>query len=812
MNNNAAQENNTLLFENAFGGFDVLNHEYVIRHGGTTVTPRPWGNVIANSNFGTIVTESSFGSSWFDNSKDKRITTWSNDAIIDSPSEVIYMKDRATGKYWSVTRKPCVFGYHNEDVTYTTRHGNGYSIFSSTVEGVEQTATVVVDRDDPIKVIYLKIKNTAAVKKDLSLFYYLDIVMGNYKNQFDSFVTITYEPDRGGARIERSDKSEFGKFVFVGISEPVTNHTFNKNAFLGYTGTLGNPQGITKGIGNASTEPRDNCCVLECEVTLEAGEEREISFYLGAAESGERHLQLVQKIKTTSSDTIIGSVKEYWQKLSNALIVTTPDPMMDLIFNQWALYQTLACRIWGRSSFYQSSGAYGFRDQLQDSMSLVYVNSALCKEHILRAAARQFEEGDVQHWWFGDSSLGVRNKVSDSALWLAYITDFYVEKTGDTSIYDEVIPYLKGKPLTDELAAYVEIPQVSEIQESLWQHCVKAIEKTCEFGIHGIPLIKEGDWNDGMNLVGEEGKGESIWLGWFLGTNLKKYAERARERGQHDIAEKFSNTYENLRNSMHGFAWDENWYLRAYTDDGHRLGSANEVECMIDSISQSWAVLSDMDEPARQVQAIHSALNYLVDHENELAMLLYPAFDKGPINPGYIKDYVPGIRENGGQYSHAAFWLVMALAKQGNNDMAHQILMYTNPIYRSRDAEKLERYELEPYVIGGDIYSSKQHMTKGGWSWYSASSGLYYRTVIESIVGLKKTAHALVFEPCVPGSWRSMNVRYTYGSSVYDIKYSMGEGHRNNVTKVSVDWHESAGNRIDLIDDGKEHKVLVYVS
>lgn len=807
MNNKVSKQQNTLQFPNQYGGFDVQNHEYVIHHGGKVITPRPWANVIANKHFGTIVTESSFGATWFDNSKDKRITGWSNDTIIDTPSEVIYIKDRKTGEYWSATRNPI----KDDAQEYVTRHGMGYSIFETSVMDFKLTTTVVVDKDDPVKIISVQIENTSTDTKELSLYHYLNLVMGGYNNQFDPFIKQSYEPTTDSLRIKRTDKAEFNKYTFVGVSEKIVATTFSKVSFFGYMGAVSSPQGIASDNLISDTTPLDPCSVLQSDITIEAGKKKNVTFILGVAHHEEEEQSLLEKYRNESVEDVVARTKEFWIRITDTITITTPDPMMDLIFNQWALYQTLSCRIWGRSSFYQSSGAYGFRDQLQDSMALVYSHPEICREHILRAAARQFEEGDVSHWWFEDSGLGVRNKVADSPLWLAYVTDFYVEKTGDTGIYDEIVPYIKGKPLTDDIQAYVDIPQQSELRESLWFHCIKCIEKVCDFGSHGIPLIKEGDWNDGMNLVGELGKGESIWLGWFLGTNLTTYIRRAQERGDEDTVVKFQNILTNLTESMHNSAWDGAWYLRAYTDEGHKLGTAGLPECMIDSISQTWSVLSDLDDRDRQKTAMQSLLTYLVDHDNELAMLLYPAFDNGPLNPGYIKDYVPGIRENGGQYSHAAFWVVMALAKEKDGDMAHRILQYTNPIYRSRDTQRLLQYELEPFVLGGDIYSSKQHMAKGGWSWYSASSGLYYRTVLESIVGFKLNGNKLTIDPCVPHSWRNYSVRYRYGSSYYDIKVSLGEKHTNKVQKISIDWQELETDTIELIDDGKEHKVLVFV-
>ncbi len=802
-----------LTFPSEYGGFDLKNKEYVINHGAKIITPRPWGNVIANPHFGTIVTESGLGATWFDNSKDNRISSWSNDTVCDPSSEAVYIKDNSTGKIWSVTRLPTGTLDNETESTYKVQHGNGYSIFRSNSGGIEQSMTVTVDMTDPIKLVSLNLTNTSSEQKNLSLYYYIDVVMGTYKNQFDAFIELNLNPEKNCVEISRGDKIHMTKKVFLSSNLAITSWTSNKIDFIGYTGTLKHPKGLESESFQESTNPRDNCCVIKVDINLAPNETKEAVFILGASANDEEHVNLLAKYRAdkASSETLT-RVKGFWGKITGQVVIDTPDKSIDVIFNQWLLYQTLSCRIWGRSSFYQSSGAYGFRDQLQDTMGFVYVDKSICRQHILKAAARQFEEGDVQHWWFEDSGLGVRNKVADSPLWLAYVTHFYVEKTGDTSIYDEVIPYLKGKPLTDELSAYVEVPVVSDIQETLWDHCVKAIQKVCDFGVHGIPLIKEGDWNDGMNLVGELGKGESIWLGWFLGTNLESYTKTAQDKNLPEIAEKFQNLFINLKNSMHNFAWEGDWYLRAYTDEGHKLGSSNEMDCKIDSISQSWAILSGMDDQERQTQAMHSAQNYLVDPKNELAMLLYPAFDKGTLNPGYIKDYVPGIRENGGQYSHAAFWFVMALAKQKQADLASTILSYTNPIHRSNTSARLHTYELEPYVIGGDIYSSNQHMAKGGWSWYSASSGLCYRTVLESILGFKQLGNKLKFDPCVPLEWRTYSIKYTFGSSIYDITFKLAEKHNNIVKKINIDWQEIETDTIDLIDDAREHAVLVFVS
>jgi cyclic beta-1,2-glucan synthetase len=801
-----------LLFQNSFGGFNKKTGEYVINHGGEIITPRPWANVIANRTFGTITTESSLGMTWFDNSKEKRISSWSNDTVMDTPAEVIYIKDNKTAKFWTTTRLPV--GNSREDgISYKTVHGNGYTIFETEAEEIENILTVFVDPVDQIKVLKQSLKNKSNKKRSLSLYYYVDTVMGNYKNSFDNFLTIKFDGQNNCVKIKREDKDN-PKTVFVSTDKPVSSWSNNRKCFVGYTGSLRNPHGIRdNNLSDTGSYPKDNCCVIKVDIEIQPKGNEEAVFILGAGLDDDHISNLISKyIKKGEADLCLKRVKEYWDHINSGVIIKTPDRSLNILFDKWLLYQTLSCRIFGRSSFYQSSGAYGFRDQLQDVMAMLYVDKNICKNQILLAASRQFEEGDVQHWWFEDTSMGVRNMVADSPLWLPFVVNFYIEKTNDDHILDEVVPYLKGSQLTEDITALVEVPLISGLSESIWTHCLKAIYKVADYGIHGIPLMKEGDWNDGMNMIGEKGKGESIWIGWFLCDVLDSYIELADIRGDLESKSKLKALYEDLKLSMHDFAWDGEWYLRAYTDEEIKLGSNKGDVCKIDSISQSWAVISNADVKERQGICIDSVLKHLVDEENELGMLFTPPFDGEGINPGYIKDYVPGIRENGGQYSHALFWLIMALCMQGRNTDAYKLLGYTNPVKRTETEEKLLTYELEPYIVGGDIYSNKQHMAKGGWSWYSASSGLMYRTVLEYILGFELLGNKIRFKPCIPNNWDEFSIKYKYNNSTYNIKVELKKGHINKVEKIYVDKSEIESDIIDLVDDGKTHKVLVKIS
>jgi len=804
---------NEIKFKNLFGYFNETGKEYFIDFTKSNPTPRPWSNVIANPGFGTIVSESSLGTTWIQNSKDKRITSWSNDWVTDSPSEVIYIKDLEKNIFWSATPNPYCDQFKVENTEFHVRHGQGYSSFEHEVSQIHTKLKTFVDINDPVKILDLKIRNNSKTKRKLSFYYYLDIVMGGYKNQFDNYVNFEENIEKNVLSFFRTDRPDFKQKIFVTSSEKIQSWTSNKNLFVGYLGSMAHPEGLKLDkLHNQINIPRDNCLALQIQIELEPLERSRVFFLLGSVDDSTNIDDLLTKyIKRESIEKSLFGVKEFWNSQNSAITINTPDESLNILFNNWTLYQVLSCRMWARSSFYQSSGAYGFRDQLQDSLAFLNSNPDITRDHIKKAASRQYTEGDVQHWWFEETGLGVRNKVADSALWLPYVTALYIEKTDDWHILNENLPFLEGRPLTAEEPAYVEVTLPTDNSATLLEHCLRAIRHVSDFGTHGLPLMKEGDWNDGMNLVGKKGYGESIWLGWFLSFILQQFISIANKLNNQDLEKELKANLELLKLSLHNSSWDGNWYLRALSDDGQKLGSETSIDCKIDSISQSWSVISNIDDAKRQLRAIDSVLKNLVDWTNELVFLINPPFDKAPLNPGYIKDYPPGIRENGGQYSHAVFWLITGLIKQKKFEEAYRILNFTNPIYRTRNDEKIFLYKTEPYAIVGDIYSAPEHMGKGGWSWYTGSAALFYTTVLEQILGFKKKGNTLKIYPGVPKDWTKFEIKYLFGGSTYTIKASFESNHNNIVKKVLVDDVDIQDFIINLVDDGKEHEVKIFI-
>lgn len=800
---------NHSMFTNKYGYYDDMRKEYIIHHNLDVVTPRPWSNVMANKKFGTIVTDSTLGATWFDNSKDKRISFWSNDPVSDTPSEIVYVKSLDDGTTWSATPNPIRL----QEDTWTTYHGIGYTKYEMQNKDLHQTLTVCVDKELPVKTVSLLLDNKTNRQKEFSIYYFVDVVYGNFKNQFDSFVDISYSSELNSLIAQRVDKPTHDKLVFISSNETIVSTTTNYNAFVGYLHDLTNPVGIAAtDLNDLPSLPQRNCAVIEVRVKLQPAEVKKLEFFVGAASKNEVQ-ELVTAFRSVErTDRSLQEVKDFWASINSHVTITTPDPTINVLFNNWLLYQTLSCRFWGRSSFYQSSGAFGFRDQLQDSLAFLYSCPEITREHILRCAGRQYEEGDVQHWWFDDTSIGVRNTIADSPLWLAYAVHHYVEKTGDLSLLEVEVPFIKGRPTSEAEPAYVSIPEISEQKGTIWEHCLRSIHKVAVFGEHGLPLMKEGDWNDGMNHVGIKGNGESVWLGWFMTYILKKFITLAETRTDTDTVQRFQNLLDKLVSSLHENTWDGEWYKRAFFDDGSPLGSRKNVDCQIDSISQSWAVIADVDFKERLHKAMESGLKHLVDEDLGLVRLLYPAFNKGPENPGYIKNYVPGIRENGGQYNHAVYWFIMALGKLKMGERALDIMNFTNPFKKTETEDALERYGLEPYVVAGDIYASHQHPGRGGWSWYSASSGLMYRSILICILGFRLYNNKIHFNPSVPKHWKEYTINYHYKSSEYNIRYIIAPGHTNAVTKVSLDGIPKATDTLELNDDGKKHKVEVYVN
>jgi len=767
--------------------------------------------VISNPSFGFLVSESGAGFTWSLNSHENQITPWSNDHVTDTPGEAIYIRDEATGEVWSPTALPI----RREASTYVARHGQGYSRFQNESNGIALDLIQFVPLEDPIKISRLTLRNNSSRRRHLSITAYAEWVLGSSRSA--SAPHIITEIDAGsGALLARSAwNGEFGgRVAFADLSGKQSSLTGDRGEFLGRNGSPELPAALARGgalSGNVGAG-LDPCAALQTTVELAPRAHLEIVFFLGEADNKERVGDLLKKYRAADLNEILRGVTSYWDDVLGALQVTTPDPAMDLIVNRWLLYQTLACRIWARAAFYQLSGAYGFRDQLQDVLALSVSQRGIARAQLLRAASRQFIEGDVQHWWHPPSGRGVRTRISDDLLWLPYAVFQFIEATGDASVLEESVPFLEGDILIEgQDESYFE-PLVSKTSATLFEHCARALDRSLAVGSHGLPLMGTGDWNDGMNLVGHGGKGESVWLGWFLHTILWEFAKIAEIRGESKRAETWRLQVSALKAALEHDGWDGEWYRRAFFDDGTPLGSAQDSECRIDSIAQSWGVISGAAERGRVVRAMAALDAQLVRRTDSLILLLTPPFDHTPLDPGYIKGYLPGIRENGGQYTHAAAWVVIAFAALGDGDKAAELFQMLNPINRTNSRAGVQRYKVEPYVVAGDIYSEPPHVGRGGWTWYTGSAGWLYRAGTEWILGFRVRGQMLSIDPCIPKSWPGYSMSFRYHSSIYEIKVENPSGVSRGVAFTEVDGKQLSGAAsILLVDDGAVHQVRVVL-
>jgi cyclic beta-1,2-glucan synthetase len=801
-----------LEFFNGLGGFTADGREYVTILGEGQWTPAPWINVIANSAFGFQVSESGSGYTWSLNSRENQLTPWSNDPVSDPSGETIYVRDEDTGELWCPTALPI----REEAWPYIARHGQGYSRFEHASNGVALDLVQFVPLDDPIKISRLSIENHSGRSRRLSVTAYVEWVLGASRSASAPFVVTEIDMETGAMLARNAWNSEFARRVAIADLEGrQTSWTGDRTEFLGRNGTLDHPAALERGerLSGKVGAGLDPCGAMQTTLELGAGERAEIVFFLGEAASMEEARTLIALYRGTDLDETLRAVKKYWEDVLGEVQVTTPDRAMNVMLNRWLLYQTLACRIWARAAFYQAGGAYGFRDQLQDVMALTVAQRDIARAQLLRAAARQFVEGDVQHWWHPPSGRGVRTRISDDLLWLPYAVFHYLEVTGDAGVLDEVVPFLDGPVLAAEQdEAYFE-PRVSAQSGTLFEHCARALGRSLAVGPHGLPLIGTGDWNDGMNRVGFAGKGESVWLGWFLHTNLWEFARIADARGEHLRAETWRLHVSALKASLEREAWDGEWYRRAYFDDGTPLGSARNTECRIDAIAQSWGVISGAAEPARGARAMAAVEKYLVRRDESLVLLLTPPFDRAGPDPGYIKGYVPGVRENGGQYTHAAIWSVLAFAALGDGDKAGELFSLLNPIHHASSRAGVYRYKVEPYVVAADVYAEPPHVGRGGWTWYTGSGGWMYRAGIEWILGFRLRGTRLYLDPCIPRAWRSFEITFRYHSSRYEIVVENPHEVMRGVLSVALDGVPLARGSmpIQLADDGATHRVRIVL-
>ena len=794
-----------LQFFNGIGGFSADGKEYVITTTPAQATPVPWSNVLANPDFGSIITESGQSYTWIDNAHEFRLTPWNNDPVTDLKGEAFYLRDEESGKFWSPAPLPCRGGS-----PYITRHGFGYSIFEHSEDGIESSMTVYTDIKEPVKFIVIKLHNKSSRPRRISTTGYVEWILGDLKARTQMHVITEVDTQTGAILARNPYNTEFdNRVAFFDADDVNKTITADRTEFIGRNGTLSNPDGLNRArLSGRTGAALDPCAAIQIVTDLAEDQEKQLVFRLGVGKNIQDTLDIVKRFEGSgAAETALEKVSEYWEETLSAVQIETPDTAVNILTNGWLNYQTLASRIWARSGFYQSGGAFGFRDQLQDVLSLIHTKPALVKSQILLCASRQFKEGDVQHWWHPPMGRGVRTTCSDDYLWLPFVTAKYVMSTGDTAILDETANFLEGRLLNAGEESYYDLPIKSDKQASLYQHCVKAIEHALVFGEHGLPLIGSGDWNDGMDKVGNHGKGESVWLAFFLYEILVKFMEIAAIRNDTSFKEICKKRAEELRINISENSWDGEWYRRAYFDDGTPLGSEQNEECKIDSIAQSWSVLSGAAEPGRQLTAMNAAEKYLVKKEDGIIQLFDPPFDKSSMNPGYIKGYVPGVRENGGQYTHAAIWLIMAFATLGDSKRTWELLQLINPLNRGKDADSIAKYETEPYVIAADVYAEPLHKGRGGWTWYTGSAGWMYQLLIESFIGIKRKGTRLYFSPCIPAEWPSLKIRYRYINTFYGIE--LFQPTPGAVTKIIENGNEETSDFILLMDDGAEHEVKV---
>lgn len=790
---------------NGLGGFNAAG-EYEIHLTGSDLPPVPWINVIGNPAGGFFVSESGGGMTWAENSFFYRITPWHNDPVRDPSSDCVFLRDDSNGDLWTAT--PCPI---REPTPYKTRHGAGYSVFDHDHKGIASSLRVGMAQTDPVKISVLTLRNDGVARKKLTLTWYLEWVLGVSRDQTQDHVRTSFDEATQSMLARNYFDVEFADFVaFASISERVAYYTADRREFLGRNGTISSPAALERaGLSGAIGATIDPCCALQVIVTLKPGETREVVMQLGAGRSEEETRQIIARHRpVATAKQELDRTAESWEKRLAAIKVKTPEPTFDLMLNRWALYQALSCRMWARSALYQSSGAFGFRDQLQDVMAFVYADPEITRAHILRSASRQFVEGDVQHWWHPQSGRGVRTRFSDDLVWLPYVVDHYVKTSCDTGILDEEVPYITMRPLNPDEHEIYDLPQVSSETGSIYDHCVRALRKASTKGVHGLPLIGSGDWNDGMNRVGIEGKGESVWLAWFLITTLRGFAVHADKRGDIELRDELLGKADGYAEAVEHSAWDGEWYRRAYFDDGSPLGSRTSDECKIDSIAQSWSLISRAGKPERTEKAMESHNKYLIRDDARLLMLLTPPFDKTTHDPGYIQGYLPGVRENGAQYTHAALWAVLATALQGDGNRALELYQMINPITHTDTPAAVDIYKVEPYVVAADVYTAAGHLGRGGWTWYTGSAAWMYRIGLEAILGFQLRGEKLHIDPCIPASWKEFTIEYRHRSSTYLITVENPDGLQRGAVELTVDGKTADGG-ISLVDDGNRHEVTV---
>ncbi|MFA9399057.1 MAG: GH36-type glycosyl hydrolase domain-containing protein, partial [Clostridiaceae bacterium] len=796
-------EKEDLIFNNSYGGFNEKDRTYDIILKDYKNTPAPWCNVIANKNFGFLISEMGVAYSWCKNSRENKISSWSNDPVKDGEGELFYLRDEETGDIFSITPKPI-----RDKGEYIVKHGFGYSTFKHYCNGIVGELTCFVSADKNVKVSIIKLRNNSSKDRIISVTAYVDLVMGVVKENTTQNITSYFNKDKNYVYCKNPYNIPFKDLIaYIKIyGGEKTSYTASRDDFIGKCGSLEAPNGLEKKeLSSVFGAGFDPCLCSQSKIKIKKEEEKYIYVILGEEDNTEKIDQIISEYENREKCfNELNITKKYWEEILNKIQVKTPDKSFDLLVNGYLLYQSLCCRILSRTGFYQCGGAFGFRDQLQDVMSLHYIDPSIEREHILYSASRQFLEGDVQHWWHPYVESGIRTKFSDDLLWLPYVVIDYIKTTNDRGILEEKVAYIEDSLLGEYEDERYSIARKSNVEGSIYDHCTRAIERSLKFGSHNIPLMGSGDWNDGMNQVGNKGLGESVWLGWFIASILKDFIPICEEKQDLDRVIKYKETLEFIKKNIDKNAWDGDWYRRAYFDNGAPLGSSSNTECRIDSLSQSWSVISGAGDIKKSLRAMKAVEDNLYLKEKGMLLLLTPPFNKSKLEPGYIKGYVPGVRENGGQYTHASVWVILAEIMLKKGDLAYEMFSQINPINHSNNKLACEIYKVEPYVMTADIYAKEPHVGRGGWSYYTGAAGWMYRVSVEGILGLKVFGDNLIIDPCIPDSFNEFEIRYKWKNSVYEIKVERGDkkGLYLDGEKMQDSIH---------LEDDSVHKILMKI-